>query len=336
MVEFDSAVQTLRVRSVRSRQLRALGWVDTSLVALEEEYFLRVDTSWRVTSNRSLFQEVIVISENRGFNGFLFGQYIVRDDTAFHVSTDDGRTWKTVVGFPRLQLGENSHTADVIFIRRQDTLWFCKRDLKVITTTHPPGVGTYTLHVIDNRTFSIRDGSVYEFHDNGWIFREELDILPGYVLKNTHQALYGVDSESVPFRWSPTTGILRLYTTRISSPEVLVSDPYVVFTDSSLRYLVYKEQTITSSEYPERPAPFHLVESVLITDDMFDVSQYVPQQFLASTPPTVTIHAVTGETVLNERDSWLVRTDSLPRGVYVVTITNRETNSTVDVLIMKE
>lgn len=260
------------------------------------------------------------------------GGKLWRVDGGLHFSTDEGETWRTVEG-PMRKLTPSSvsvHNTSYVFSDDDGLHLYVPAD--GIIDVHRPTMVTLPSYARFGDTSYIANyGAMYYLYDRHWLpYMAAPDVVRYQSLRPNDECYYGVDTAWRPIRWRPGGNVEYLDTVRITNAVITISGQYVRFSSSASGTYLYRHSPLTSTY--DKHNLYTDPQMIMVRDKGVDLSKYVANHLQ---PPThVSVYSTSGEVVCQTRDSWILPTDNLARGMYYVQFSNGGNNISFAMLVV--
>lgn len=260
--------------------------------------------------------------------------FIWINDGGLRLSLDNGRTWGTVMPHTsKLSFGSASYHRGSWIYTKNDESFIRKPNQLPQTVVLPSATVIPTFSVFDNTCHIAGIDGMYQLKNEHWTFSTDTpNTIKFRSLRPNDTHYYGLDTLGRPIRWRPGTSVEVLGDIVIKDATVSFTGPYVTYTTSSGIY-VYNTTPTTSTQFePGRAFDSDTSNhhTVIVYDDILDLTSLLPRDPVA---PTTTVFSMSGEAVQSTRQTWFVTTESLPRGTYILVLTQQQQTKTVLVLL---
>lgn len=193
--------------------------------------------------------------------------------------------------------------------------------------TLPDAAVVQTFSAFDNTYRIASSDGMFELKNGLWWYSIDT---PGYLsyrtLRPNDSHYYGLDTSGRPLRWRPGDAVEYLGDINLQRAQISFSASNVMFS-TTLGAHIYHAMPVSSShvEHAGSSESADLTfQAVVVDDDVLDLTTILAPDPIA---PTTTVFSMTGEVVQSIDQSWFVTTESLPRGVYILVVTQQQTKT---------
>lgn len=251
-----------------------------------------------------------------------------------YISHDEGETWDTL-DLPATAPKQRSvtyHNGSALF-RTDDGAFMVTPNSDVIPTVLPTVAVPSSYAVFDGTAYIATNVGLFRYREGRWFaFPDDAGAILHTSLRPNDDYYYGTDTARRPIRWRPGTLPEVLDSVqRIANPTLAFTGPFVVYTSKDSGTFVYLSNKPTSvAQQQEIPYVNRVIVHARNLIDLRDYSHTYAKQ------PNVTIYSISGRVVHSQYDSWLVRTENIPQGLYMLVVSDGKTHFSMMVYISSD
>jgi len=256
------------------------------------------------------------------------------NDGGLHLSMDNGHIWGTVLSYSS-ELPASSatyHRGSWLYTKNNES--FIRKPNQLPQTVVLPAATVIPSFSVFDNTYHIAgiDG-LYQLKTDYWTFSTDTpNNIKFRTLRPNDTHYYGLDTLGRPLRWRPGTPVTILSDIIVKDAMISITGPFVTYTTTSGIHVFNTMLTTAAHSESEATTDTGVSNrlSIVVQQNRVDLTTLLPSSPIA---PTTTLYSMSGEVVQSPQPSWIVSTESLPRGVYLLVVRHLQLTRTILLLL---